>query len=69
LLLAFDWASLPADSLLVDVGGGLGSVPRVLLQAGFNMKVVIQDLPGVIGDGEKVADFVLPKLWTQHCSS
>ena len=53
-VVAYDWQSLPKDALVVDVGGGVGTVSLVLAKTFSNMKIVIQDLPKVVEDGLKV---------------
>ncbi|KAK7056304.1 hypothetical protein VNI00_002857 [Paramarasmius palmivorus] len=50
---AYDWKAVPAGSLVVDVGGGIGSVTHTILQHCPNLKFVVQDLPGPIDDGKK----------------
>ncbi|KLO13187.1 O-methyltransferase [Schizopora paradoxa] len=50
---AFDWASLPEESLVVDVGGGLGTVSSQLAAVYPKLQFVVQDRPRVIVDGEK----------------
>ncbi|KAG9227803.1 hypothetical protein CCMSSC00406_0000551 [Pleurotus cornucopiae] len=54
ILGAYDWETLPEDSLVVDVGGGVGT-SSLSLAANFpRIKIVVQDLSGVIWDGKKV---------------
>ncbi|KAL1755113.1 O-methyltransferase-domain-containing protein [Schizophyllum commune] len=50
---AFDWASLPAGALVVDVGGGIGKSGRAIVESHPLVKVVVQDLPEVIEDAKK----------------
>lgn len=45
---AFDWASLPSDSLIVDVGGGLGPATLKLVNAFPHLKYLIQDQQSVV---------------------
>ena len=67
---AFDWedelcksaeaAGSPAestarDSLIVDVGGGEGTLAKALLSRYFKLSIVVQDLPHVIEKARKVA--------------
>ncbi|KAF9460299.1 S-adenosyl-L-methionine-dependent methyltransferase [Collybia nuda] len=40
----FDWKSLPADSPIVDVGGGVGSSAMAILKAFPDLCAVVQDL-------------------------
>jgi len=51
---AYAWKSLPQDALVVDVGGGVGSVSLTLAREHKNMKIVIQDKPAVVQAGIKV---------------
>ena len=54
-MLGFDWAALPRDSLVVDVGGGVGSQTLTLAKAHEHLKFVVQDRESVIsGPGAKV---------------
>ncbi|KAJ7348063.1 hypothetical protein DFH08DRAFT_960419 [Mycena albidolilacea] len=57
----FDWASLPRGSVVVDVGGGIGS-PSMLLASAYaevdtdgsgGLRFVIQDRPVIVEMGEK----------------
>ncbi|KAJ8093236.1 hypothetical protein PM082_020730 [Marasmius tenuissimus] len=53
VLKAYDWKKLPAGSLVVDVGGGIGSVTHNIVKSNPDLKFVVQDLPGVVEDGKK----------------
>lgn len=53
--LGFDWASLKKGSLVVDVGGGVGSTTLVLAKAFPDLRFVVQDRAMVIPDGVKVS--------------
>lgn len=49
-LRAFPWSTLlPADATVVDVGGSGGHFVRDLVQLNPGFRVVVQDLPGVVG--------------------
>ncbi|KAG7095079.1 hypothetical protein E1B28_005867 [Marasmius oreades] len=58
---AFDWELLPRGSLIVDVGGGIGSTMMLLAHAfsrpgdedAMNFKFIIQDRQVVVDMGEK----------------
>ena len=50
----YPWASLPAGTRVCDIGGGRGHVSMALLDAHAHLRVVVQDLPNVIEDAEKV---------------
>jgi len=49
----FDWAGLPEDSLIVDVGGGVGTVSTTVAAVFPKLRFVVQDRPAVIEDGKK----------------
>ncbi|KAH9484885.1 4-O-methyltransferase 1 [Psilocybe cubensis] len=51
ILKAYDWESLPKDSVVVDVGGGVGATSMVLAKNIPNVKIVVQDQPTVIAEG------------------
>jgi hypothetical protein len=53
--LGLDWASLPPDSIVVDVGGGIGSTTMLLAEAFGHLQFVVQDRKVVVGMGEKVS--------------
>ncbi|KAF9264596.1 S-adenosyl-L-methionine-dependent methyltransferase [Marasmius fiardii PR-910] len=53
ILKAYDWKKLPSGSLVVDVGGGIGSVTHNILKSFPDLRFVVQDLPAVIKDGKK----------------
>jgi O-methyltransferase domain len=50
----YDWKSLKQDSLVVDVGGGVGSSVLELKGAFPHLRFVVQDRPKVVDDGVKV---------------
>ena len=52
---SLDWKSLPPDSVVVDVGGGVGKVTYELHKVFPHLKYVVQDLPPVIEDAKHVA--------------
>ncbi|KAL0952726.1 hypothetical protein HGRIS_006959 [Hohenbuehelia grisea] len=51
---AFDWKSLDKKSVVVDVGGGVGTSVLNLVNRYSHINFVVQDLPGVIEDAKKV---------------
>ncbi|KAK1229446.1 hypothetical protein PQX77_007494 [Marasmius sp. AFHP31] len=61
VLRAYDWEKLPAGSLVVDVGGGIGSVTHNIVKSNPNLKFVVQDLPAVIEDGVKWWSSTMPE--------
>jgi len=52
---SYDWKSLPEGSVVVDVGGGIGTVTKVLANAHPHLRFIIQDQPKVVEDGLKVS--------------
>ncbi|KAL4259735.1 O-methyltransferase COMT-type [Pleurotus pulmonarius] len=54
ILGAYNWESLPEDSLVVDVGGGVGTSALPLAITFPKVKIAVQDLPGVIMDAKKI---------------
>ncbi|KAF5312468.1 hypothetical protein D9619_003733 [Psilocybe cf. subviscida] len=61
ILKAFDWPSLPAGSIVVDVGGGVGTSSLALAKKFPEIKIVVQDLPPVVRDAELVWEKELPE--------
>ncbi|KAH9484887.1 4-O-methyltransferase 1 [Psilocybe cubensis] len=51
ILKAFDWRSLPKESVVVDVGGGIGGSSLVLAKNLPDIKIVVQDKPTVLAEG------------------
>ncbi|KAF8917304.1 O-methyltransferase [Mucidula mucida] len=52
ILRGFKWHELPKDSVLVDVGGGVGSSSLLISKANPHLKIVVQDRHAVIKDSE-----------------
>ncbi|KAF9458913.1 S-adenosyl-L-methionine-dependent methyltransferase [Collybia nuda] len=44
----FDWNSLPADSPIVDIAGGIGNSAMAILKAFPRLSMIVQDIPAVI---------------------
>ncbi|KDR83075.1 hypothetical protein GALMADRAFT_263497 [Galerina marginata CBS 339.88] len=51
---AFDWEGLPSGAVVVDVGGGVGTSSLFLAKTFPELQVIVQDLPGVIQEAEKL---------------
>ncbi|KAF8155549.1 S-adenosyl-L-methionine-dependent methyltransferase [Crassisporium funariophilum] len=51
----YPFGSLPDETVLVDVGGGIGSLAELLLQTLQNIKFVVQDLEAVVSLANNVA--------------
>ena len=56
LLQGFDWAGLGDGSLIVDVGGGIGSTSMTLAKAFPHLRFCIQDRPKTIELGIAVSN-------------
>ena len=52
---AFPWGSLPKDAVVVDVGGGIGSVTFRIAAAHPHLRYIVQDREGTIA--------IAPKAW------
>ncbi|KAJ8475167.1 hypothetical protein ONZ51_g6741 [Trametes cubensis] len=48
ILFGFPWSELPPDSVLVDVGGGIGSTSLTVAVAHPHVNVVVEDRPQVV---------------------
>lgn len=70
VLHGFDWGALPQGSVVVDVGGGIGSTSMLLASAyaeldgedGGGLRFVIQDRPVVVEMGKKAWSAKCPEL-------
>ena len=47
-MIGFDWGALPDSALVVDLGGGNGSVAFCVAEAAPQLRIVIEDRPVVI---------------------
>ncbi|OCH90318.1 S-adenosyl-L-methionine-dependent methyltransferase [Obba rivulosa] len=61
ILKGFDWGSLSEGSIIVDVGGGIGTSSLVLAKAFPKLRYVVQDRPAVVEEGKKHCQSVLPE--------
>jgi O-methyltransferase domain len=65
LINGYDWAALDkAGGTVVDIGGGHGGVSRALANATTNLKLIVQDLPGTVKEGESLLPENLKKRVT-----
>ncbi|KAI0697894.1 O-methyltransferase [Cytidiella melzeri] len=60
ILNGFDWKALPADSVVVDVGGGIGSQSMILAKTFDHLKFVVQDREEVVPDATKFWNANMP---------
>ncbi|THU80378.1 S-adenosyl-L-methionine-dependent methyltransferase [Dendrothele bispora CBS 962.96] len=51
---AYAWNQLPSGSVVVDVGGGVGTACLALAEKFPHLKLVVQDLPGIIDGAHEV---------------
>ncbi|EMD38852.1 hypothetical protein CERSUDRAFT_151553 [Gelatoporia subvermispora B] len=54
ILQGLDWAALPEGSVVVDVGGGVGTTIMTLSDTHHHLRYVVQDLPPTAEQGTKV---------------
>ncbi|KAK2010039.1 S-adenosyl-L-methionine-dependent methyltransferase [Colletotrichum eremochloae] len=67
VLRGFDWATLKAEAVVVDVGGGAGAAAKTLAMAHPGLRIVVQDLAGPIQNArEQLA--LLPREVTGRIS-
>ncbi|TFK34635.1 O-methyltransferase [Crucibulum laeve] len=60
ILRGFSWDSLPADSVVVDVGGGIGSVSLQIMTAVPKLRIIVQDRPHTLIEAEQYWKTQLP---------
>ncbi|KAF5386809.1 hypothetical protein D9615_002134 [Tricholomella constricta] len=60
LKVSYDWKELPDGSVVVDVGGGVGTSSLPLAREFPNLEIVVQDLPGVIENAKKLWSSSMP---------
>ncbi|KAF7333316.1 putative S-adenosyl-L-methionine-dependent methyltransferase [Mycena venus] len=60
ILQGFKWSALPEKTLIVDVGGGIGSISLEIAQANPHLRFLIQDTQAVIREGEQHWETELP---------
>ncbi|KAJ7270666.1 O-methyltransferase [Mycena haematopus] len=56
----FDWSSLPDDTLIVDVGAGIGSISVGIARANPGLRFVVQDKAAVIREAKEFWENELP---------
>ncbi|KAJ6501155.1 O-methyltransferase [Mycena vitilis] len=62
ILGGFDWMSLPEDSVVVDVGGGVGSTALLIAKKVPHVNLVVQDRASVIEDAKAYWAEAAPEL-------
>ncbi|KAJ7147632.1 O-methyltransferase [Mycena crocata] len=60
ILQGFRWSALPEKMLVVDVGGGIGSISLEIAKANDHLHFIVQDKAAVIQEGEKYWERQLP---------
>ncbi|KAJ3553408.1 hypothetical protein NM688_g3629 [Phlebia brevispora] len=58
----FDWAGLPENQLVVDVGGGIGTVSMDIAEKHKHLRYMIQDLPATVEEGRAYWASVKPEM-------
>ncbi|KAK6991803.1 O-methyltransferase [Favolaschia claudopus] len=61
ILLGFKWDQLPKDSVLVDVGGGVGSTSLLIAKATPGLRIINQDRAPVVEQAKE--------YWNEHLRS
>ena len=54
IIIGFDWTALPPDSVVIDVGGGVGAASLPIVRSCQNIKLVIQDTENFVHEAPKV---------------
>lgn len=62
ILAGFKWADLPQSSVVVDVGGGVGSSSLILAKGAPHLNLIVQDRCSVIEDAKKYWAQEAPEL-------
>ncbi|KAJ6510967.1 O-methyltransferase [Mycena sanguinolenta] len=60
ILQGFKWSALPDKALIVDVGGGIGSISLEIAQANPHLRFLIQDKQAVLREGAEHWETELP---------
>ncbi|KAJ6555654.1 S-adenosyl-L-methionine-dependent methyltransferase [Mycena vulgaris] len=60
ILNAYPWSSVPGNSVVVDVGGGVGNSCLTLVSKFPSLKFVVQDLTGVIEQAKELWSTKMP---------
>ncbi|KIK62690.1 hypothetical protein GYMLUDRAFT_41605 [Collybiopsis luxurians FD-317 M1] len=60
VLQGFQWSSLPKNALIVDVGGGIGSISLEIARSNPDLRFLIQEKPAVVQEGIKYWEKELP---------
>jgi tRNA1(Val) A37 N6-methylase TrmN6 len=55
--------SLSNDAVIIDVGGGVGTISMALAREHEHLKFIIQDLPAVVEDGIQVSQWFSDMGW------
>ncbi|KAJ6586263.1 O-methyltransferase [Mycena vulgaris] len=58
--LGFKWASLPNNTLIVDVGGGIGSISLEIARINPHARFIVQDKATVVREGKEHWEKTLP---------
>jgi len=65
MLRGFDFSALPAGAVIVDCGGGIGSVTMPVVKAVPHVRLIVQDMAAVIAEGPVFWEFTYPSALTE----
>ena len=57
-VLGFSWDALPENSVLVDVGGGIGATSIIVAENHPHMRVVVEDRAQTVSRAKLVRTFI-----------
>jgi len=66
MLRGFDFSALPAGAVIVDCGGGIGSVTLPVVKAVPHVRLIVQDLAAAIAEGPGFWETMYPAALTEN---
>jgi hypothetical protein len=55
--IGFKWSALPEGSIVLDIGGGVGSTALPIIHANSHLRLIVQDTEDVLKNGPGVSSF------------